>query len=170
MLRILAVLLALVAAGAAPARAHGPCLCLHPVLVEPGEGRVTAGTPAFRVILNPRPRELGIAPDALASAYRVASPTLTLLDRSRRKPLRRWSFRVPDVPPGVYLVLIFDGSEGGAHSTWDYLHVAGPAPRGTVAAAVGDGRARPAPALLPVAAAAAVALAAVIARRRARRR
>ena len=28
----------------------------------------------------------------------------------------------------MYLVLIFDGSEGGTHSTWDYFHVLGAAP------------------------------------------
>jgi hypothetical protein len=32
------------------------------------------------------------------------------------------------VRPGVYLVLIFDGAEGGSHSTWDYFHVLGAAP------------------------------------------
>jgi hypothetical protein len=30
-------------------------------------------------------------------------------------------------PPGLYMVLIFDGGEGGAHNTWDYLHVIDPA-------------------------------------------
>jgi hypothetical protein len=32
------------------------------------------------------------------------------------------------VQPGVYLVLIFDGSELGQHTTWAYYHVLGSAP------------------------------------------
>jgi hypothetical protein len=63
-----------------------------------------------------------------ASAYQRAAPTRTLLARAVRNPARRASYRVPAVPPGVYLVLIFDGSEGGSHSTWDYFHVLGAAP------------------------------------------
>ena len=30
------------------------------------------------------------------------------------------------MPPGIYLLLVFDGSEGGAQATWDYLHVPDP--------------------------------------------
>ena len=82
------------------------------------------GYPAYRVIFNPRPRDLGIAPDYLTSAYRVDGPTRTVLSRSRRRPTRKGRFRIPrDAPAGVYMVLIFDGGEGGAHNTWDYLHV-----------------------------------------------
>jgi hypothetical protein len=60
----------------------------------------------------------------LASAYRADVATTTVLSRSRREPTRRGRFRVPtDTSPGVYMVLIFDGDEAGAHNTWDYLHV-----------------------------------------------
>jgi hypothetical protein len=31
-------------------------------------------------------------------------------------------------PRGVYLLLIYDGSEGGEHYTWDYFHVLGREP------------------------------------------
>lgn len=82
------------------------------------------GWPAYRALFNPRPSDFGIAPDYLASAYRADVPTTTVLSRPRRKPTRKGRFRVPaDTPPGLYMVLIWDGEEGGAHNTWDYLHV-----------------------------------------------
>ena len=131
-MRVLAAL-AIAAAGvlAAPAAAHGPCGCLDPRLAEAGRSvRIAGGQPAYRVVFNPRPRELGIAPAHLASAHRADVATTTVLDRPRRRPIRRARLRVPaGTPPGVYLVLIFDGGEGGAHSTWEYLHVVEPADR-----------------------------------------
>jgi hypothetical protein len=36
---------------------------------------------------------------------------------------------MPTIPPGLYMILIYDGSEGGAHYTWDYFHLLGPAQR-----------------------------------------
>jgi hypothetical protein len=123
---------ALAALTAAPAAGHGPCGCLDPVLARVGaKVRITAGPgrasgrgwPAYRVVFNPRPAELGIAPAYLTSAYRPDGPTVTVLSRSRKDPTRRGSFRVPRTPDGLYMVLIFDGGEGGAHNTWDYLHV-----------------------------------------------
>lgn len=114
---------------------HGPCRCLDPRLAESGSSvRVGfevgvgetrgRGYPAYRVIFNPRPHDLGIAPRLLASAYRADVPTTTVLLRPRDRPTRSGRFRVPaGTPPGVYMVLIFDGSEGGAHNTWEYVHV-----------------------------------------------
>jgi hypothetical protein len=130
--------------GAARAVAHGPCGCLDRTLAEPGsEVRIAGpdrrwpGHPAYRVVLNPRPGDLGITPGHLASAHRADAPTTTVLSRPRRRPTRRARFRVPEgTPPGLYMVLIWDGEEGGAHTTWDYLHVADPdhpAHRGVVA-------------------------------------
>lgn len=82
------------------------------------------GYPAYRVVLNPRPSDLGIAPAYLSSAYRADAPTTTVLSRSVDEPTRTARFRVPEAtPPGLYMVLIWDGGEGGAHNTWDYLHV-----------------------------------------------
>jgi len=117
----------------AAAVAHGPCGCLNPVVVQTGsQVRITetpaqpegVGWPAYRAVFNPRPSDFGIAPDYLASAYRADVPTTTVLSRQRRKPTRKGRFRVPKgVPPGLYMVLIWDGEEGGAHNTWDYLHV-----------------------------------------------
>ena len=42
------------------------------------------------------------------------------------RPVKRAVFRIPeDLRPGLYLMLIYDGSEGGQHYTWDYFHVLG---------------------------------------------
>ena len=82
------------------------------------------GYPAYRVLFNPRPEDLGIAPRYLASAHRRDAPTTTVLDLPRGQPTRNARFRVPGATPaGLYMVLIFDGGEGGAHNTWDYVHV-----------------------------------------------
>lgn len=118
----------------ATAAGHGPCGCLDPRIVQAGSGvSLTDGAgrqdgdtgyPAYRVVFNPRPTDLGIAPMYLASAYRADAATTTVLSRSRHSPTRRGRFRVPtSTLPGVYMVLIFDGDEAGAHNTWDYLHV-----------------------------------------------
>jgi hypothetical protein len=124
--------LAAAAAGAAAdsAAAHGPCGCTFPVVARPGQ-EVTTG-PAYRIVLNP-PAGLfrgGAGSPELASGYRAGAPTWEVLRRPRpRWPRRapRGRFRVPDdTPPGIYLLLIFDGSEGGEHATFDYLHVPDP--------------------------------------------
>ncbi len=107
---------------APPAAGHGPCGCLQPVLTQVA-AKVRITGPAYRVVFNPRPADLGIAPAYLTSAYRRDAPTVIVLSRSRKDPTRRGSFRVPKTPDGLYMVLIFDGEEGGAHNTWDYLHV-----------------------------------------------
>jgi hypothetical protein len=123
-----AALVLLLAAADPPAAAgHGPCGCLDPVLTEvrakvritggPGLGQAAGrGWPAYKVIFNPRPTDLGIAPAYLTSAYRPDAPTVTVLSRSRKDPTRRGSFRVPSTPDGLYMVLIFDGEEA-AHTT-----------------------------------------------------
>jgi hypothetical protein len=115
------------------AAAHGPCGCLDPaaapagVEVRVGGGLHGARLSAYRVVLNPRPSDYGIAPRYLASAYRADAPTVTLLSRSARRPVENARVRVPkDMPPGLYMVLVWDGEEGGAHNTWGYLHVLDP--------------------------------------------
>jgi hypothetical protein len=135
----------------AVALGHGPCRCLDPRVAEAGSpvrvgfevgvgetrGR---GYPAYRVVFNPRPDDLGMAPRFLASAYRADVPTGTVLSRPRNRPTRRGRFLIPAAtPPGLYAVLIFDGTEGGAHNTWEYQHVVEPgeAPTGVVARSSG---------------------------------
>jgi hypothetical protein len=108
---------------------HGPCNCSFPQVGEAG-AKVTARTQAYRVVFNPRPSDYGRAmtDTGYASSYQPGAATTTVLSRPVSDPVRRATYRVPAVPPGVYLVLIFDGSEGGSHSTWDYFHVLGAAP------------------------------------------
>jgi hypothetical protein len=54
--------------------------------------------------------------------YRPERKTLKLFSRSSRQ--RGAVFAVPlRVPPGKYLVVIFDGTEGGSHYTWDVFTV-----------------------------------------------
>jgi hypothetical protein len=117
---------ALVLLPAKSAGAHGPCNCTSPVVVKPGS-QVRTGK-AYKIIWNPRPSDFRgqTTPEDLASGYRADAPTVVVLRRDRRKPLKRARFRVPrQTPPGIYFVLIFDGSEGGAHTTWDYVQVRG---------------------------------------------
>jgi LPXTG-motif cell wall-anchored protein len=46
---------------------------------------------------------------------------MVVLDQvPKPSPLR---FEVPDVAPGVYLVVMYDGSEGGRHYTWNEFEV-----------------------------------------------
>jgi hypothetical protein len=87
-------------------------------------------TPAFRVIFNPRPRQYGIAmrESGYASGYQPGRMTKTILSIPRRKARSGLRVTIPDVAPGVYIVLIFDGTEGGSHKTWDYYQVLGPPP------------------------------------------
>ena len=154
----LAAVVVVAASDVTPALGHGPCPCLDPRVAEAGSAvRVGMeigvgetrgrGYPAYRVIFNPRPGDLGIAPRSLAGAYRADVPTTTVLSRPRDRPTRRGRFRVPvSTPPGVYMVLIFDGAEGGAHNTWEYLHIIDPeqATTGVVAGSRTDGPAVPA--------------------------
>lgn len=161
------VTIALVAMVASPgAEAHGPCECTFPQVVEPGQ-KVRTGT-AYMVIWNPAPRDFRkqTTPRDLASGYRSDAPTVTVLRRAPNKPLRRASFTVPHrTPPGLYFVLVFDGSEGGAHTTWDYLQVRGrPATRDGDGDANGDGA--PIALVAAAAAGAAVLAAGVVFRRR----
>ena len=125
----LATVLALIAAPAAAG--HGPCSCLEPAQARPGDrvqligpgANGPVGYPAYRVVFNPRPSDLGIAPPHLARFYRGDQPTATLLDRPRMRVTRRASFGTPRVAPGRYLVLIYDGYEARQHSTWEHLTV-----------------------------------------------
>ncbi len=122
--------------------AHGPCDCLFPVVGQPGAsvtvasgGRVLKrrlNWPAYKVIFNPRPSAFGTSgsDSGYASAYQAEAPTTKVFSRSYKHPVRGARFRVPrSARSGLYLVMIFDGSEGGQHYTWDYFHVLGPSPQ-----------------------------------------
>ena len=114
------------AVSAGPASAHGPCACLMPASGATGT-TVSAATGAYKVVFNPDRTDLGIGPPSLWAAHRPGVVP-TVVFRSEYKysdlPLRGpVEFRVPVAPPGRYLVSIYDGSEGGAHYTWEYFRV-----------------------------------------------
>jgi hypothetical protein len=75
--------------------------------------------------------------------YHLDQQTQILAEKAHRT---RLSFDVPDVPPGKYLVVVYDGSESGLHYTWETFRVtAGTAPAKDV---LPDGDPSPAPLLL----------------------
>ena len=126
----LVTLLSVIAAGALSlgdaAVAHGPCGCLKPSSGPPGTVVPFEGS-AFKIVFNPDRPELPIGPRELWRAHDEAVAPIVVFRRSYRyspRPQRvRASWKVPDVPPGRYLVTIYDGSEGGAHYTWDFFAV-----------------------------------------------
>jgi hypothetical protein len=111
---------------AAPSDAHGPCGCTFPQVARPGQ-QIRTGI-AYKVIWNPSRSDFRrqSTPRDLVSGYREDAPTAVVLRRSQKRPLRRAPFRIPlATPPGLYFVLVFDGGEGGSHTTWDYVQVPG---------------------------------------------
>lgn len=97
-----------------PAGAHGPCECLSRYAGRAGQ-QVTVRSVSIRAVFNPTKAQLPYGPPKLWSEHRKGVPSLKLY-RSRKPRVQR--FTVPRVPAGKYLILINDGSEGGAHYTW----------------------------------------------------
>ena len=129
--RLIVLTIALLALPAQAAQGHGPCQCSFPEVGEAGT-KVKTRSAAYKVIINPRAEDFLIGPSGIESAYRPEAPRKVLLSRPKTRPLRGPSVRVPAaMPPGLYLILIFDGSEGGVHYTWDYFHVLGREPGAT---------------------------------------
>ena len=127
----MAVSVGLVLLMVVPAVAHGPCRCLSPSSGPPGQlVEVPRSYDAIEVLWNPDPRDLHIT--ALVGTkwhrlYRANERTLSLARRAQPGALR---FRVPKAPPGRYLVVIFDPSEGRPreHFTWASFDVSSPLP------------------------------------------
>jgi hypothetical protein len=82
-------------------------------------------------VWNPRPNVLALgAPGESKSCdikcaeakpiYHPDLPMVVLDQAPKPSPLQ---FEVPDVAPGVYLVVMYDGSEGGRHYTWNEFEV-----------------------------------------------
>jgi hypothetical protein len=127
---------------AGPAAAHGPCGCITPTAAAPGE-QLVSNYPTIKIVWNPLPADLLIGPEYLTRDHVTGQPRLVLQEQPRPGTA---TFRVPATAPGRYLVLLYDGTEGGAHYSWDYITVrSGPrspsSARPTVAA---TGPARPA--------------------------
>jgi hypothetical protein len=128
-----AVLASALAAGtfAAWASAHGPCgTCLSPMSGPPGTEVTTEHTTAYWIIWNGRgdPQDRVLGP-----LYRRDAKTTDLVRCGNAPPgsspvllcpvRRSLKFTVPNVPPGRYPVVIYDGSEGGGHYTFDVFRV-----------------------------------------------
>ena len=118
------------------AAAHGPCNgCVAPSNAQPGQ-RIKVDYSTYLAIWNPgkAPLTKGPTPNCygcqlgLRRDHVSGTPAIIVFEHRPRAP--EFSFAVPDVPPGKYLIALFDGSEGGGHYTWSYVTVAG----------AGDGR------------------------------
>jgi hypothetical protein len=117
-----------------PAAGHDPCgPCLSPSSGPPGTKVTITQTTAYWVVWNGR----GLPQDALLrSHYRPMAQTIDLVryalpPASTAAPdpdvlpaaRRNVRFTVPAVREGTYAVVIYDGSEGGEHYTWDLFRV-----------------------------------------------
>ena len=142
-----ASLLPMTSAGS-PAEAHGPCVCtalagspdkriphaykkalVQAVTAAPGK-TLEVESRAIEAIWNPRPSDLKRAATGQSSDLRPDQATVTVFenqpavtDPAKKKAANGFSFEVPDVDPGRYLLLIYDGGEAGNHATWDRVRV-----------------------------------------------
>ncbi len=108
------------------ASGHGPCGCLNPTY-GPAGTTVLAASPAYKVVFNPDRTDLAIGPESLWRDHRPGvAPTVIFRVTYRYSDLPLTGpveFQVPTAAPGRYVVSIYDGSEGGAHYTWEYFRV-----------------------------------------------
>jgi hypothetical protein len=115
------------------ALAHGPCgeTCLEPNSGPPGTYVTTEDLEGILAVWNPRPNMLPLGVPGTSKTcdircaqakpiYHVDQSISVLAESERREQLR---FDVPVVPPGEYLVVIYDGSENGYHYTYETFKV-----------------------------------------------
>jgi hypothetical protein len=102
-----------------PAAAHGPCGCVSPAVTRPGE-QLVSSVPTIKIVWNPIRDDLLIGPYYLARDHVTGQPRVVLQDQPQPASA---TFRVPLTAPGRYLVLLYDGTEGGVHYSWDYIRV-----------------------------------------------
>ena len=102
-----------------PAAAHGPCGCVSPAVTRPGE-QLVSSVPTIKIVWNPIRDDLFIGPYYLARDHVTGQPRVVLQDQPQPASA---TFRVPLTAPGRYLVLLYDGTEGGVHYSWDYIRV-----------------------------------------------
>lgn len=108
-----------------PARAHGPCDCLSPRHAVTGTRvQVDESYNGVKVLWNPDPAELR-NPALVGSGWeKFYKPRQRTIELARQDEPGAISFRIPKVPDGTYLVVIFDPSEGpDAHFTWETFEV-----------------------------------------------
>jgi hypothetical protein len=130
----IAIILGLIGllSGASPAFGHGPCGCTGPafegenapeVEAAPGD-RLVIMESAIEVVWNPDPDDLRIGAFPAIADDQVETVRTEILARSETP--KRHVVRVPDSPDGRYLMVVYDGSEGGQHYTWDHVRLSGP--------------------------------------------
>ena len=135
------VSLAILALATLPARAHGPCgavgsSCLEPYEGPPGTVVTTVDFEGVLALWNPRPNVLALGVPGsskvcdieCAAAKPVYHLDLPMVVLDQAPDRSRLQFVVPDVPPGKFVVVMYDGSEGGFHYTWDTFKVAAQSP------------------------------------------
>lgn len=117
-MRFAAIVAVLLLAPAA-ALAHNRCGCLSRSSGPPGaQVTIKGGWTAYRVVWNGR----GLAGHrSLNRFHRRGFRTIELVKLPRAR--RGVRFRVPRVPPGIYPVVIYDGSEGGTHYVWELFRL-----------------------------------------------
>lgn len=133
--------LVVVALATLPARAHGPCgavgsSCLEPYEGPPGTVVTTRDFEGVLALWNPRPNVLALGVPgsskvcdiecaAAKPVYHLDLPMVVLDEVPDRSRLQ---FVVPDVPPGKFVVVMYDGAEGGRHYTSDTFKVTAQSP------------------------------------------
>lgn len=120
---------ALAALQSVPASAHGPCQgCTSPQRAEVGE-TIRVDYPTYLAIWNPERPVLTKGPKpncygcqlGLWKDHVEGVGATVIFEHRPRVP--EFSFKVPDVPPGRYLVALFDGSESAGHYSWNFVTV-----------------------------------------------
>jgi hypothetical protein len=81
---------------------------------------INGGYTAYRVVWNGRGL---VGHSALNRLHRRNARTIELVKLPRVAARRGIRFRIPRVPPGIYPVVIYDGSEGGTHYVWTTFRV-----------------------------------------------
>ena len=115
----LAVAFLLVVLGGNSAHAHGPChsWCLSIRHGPPGATVTIERTTAYKIVWNPDLEPfVSLWLQSHRALYHPKQATRTLVSLPR--PRERVRFKVPDVPSGRYVMIIYDGSEGGSHYTY----------------------------------------------------
>lgn len=125
-LLVSSALLLLLLAPMHAALAHGPCHCLTPSAGPPGtQVEIPASYGAVEVLWNPDPTDLSNPALSGSKWERFFHPNSSTQSLSRQSDPGPIDFRVPPVPDGKYLVVIFDLSEGDPrhHYTWGVFSV-----------------------------------------------
>lgn len=125
--------LVLIHAHTGVAYAHGPCgdMCLEPNSGPPGTAVTTENLEGVLAVWNPRPNTLPLGVPGTSARcdpkcarakplFHLEQPTRILAESVKPTQLH---FAIPESPTGKYLIVVYDGSEGGFHYTWETFEV-----------------------------------------------